>query len=208
MTKDPALLIVDDDPVFSRFIGQLVQSLAAELPCRVEYADSAETALERISHGWFDLALVDYHLPAGNGLDLLEQIKHLSPPQQPAVIMLTGSGSAAVAVEAMKRGARDYLQKNEVDVPSLMRALQSALSQKRLAEQVAAYNEQMKADLEMAHRLQESLLPQSYPCFPPHVRAQGFGVAVLPPLFLDHATGRGFFQRAGFVRHRGWCAHL
>lgn len=197
MTKDPALLIVDDDPVFSRFIGQLVQSLAAELPCRVEYADSAEAALERISHGWFDLALVDYHLPAGNGLDLLEQVKHLSPPQQPAVIMLTGSGSAAVAVEAMKRGARDYLQKSEVDVPSLMRALQSALSQKRLAEQVAAYNEQMKADLEMAHRLQESLLPQSYPCFPPASAPRDSALQFCHRYFWTTQLGGDFFSVQG-----------
>jgi sigma-B regulation protein RsbU (phosphoserine phosphatase) len=66
----------------------------------------------------------------------------------------------------MKRGARDYLEKDEVETASLLRALQNALAQKRLAEQVAAYNEQIRADLQMAHRLQESLLPQSYPSFP------------------------------------------
>ena len=47
-----------------------------------------------------------------------------------------------------------------------MRALKNALAQKRLAEQVAAYNAQTHADLDMARSLQQSLLPDAYPCFP------------------------------------------
>ena len=164
--KTISLLVVDDDPVFSMFVRQMVLSLGDELPCRVSCADSAESALAEIRREQFDLALLDYHLPAGSGLDLLGQIRSLPPGQQPAVIMLTGSGNEAVAVEAMKRGAKDYLQKNNVDVPSLMRAIQSALAQKRLADQVAAYDAQMKSDLDMARKLQEALLPQNYPCFP------------------------------------------
>jgi sigma-B regulation protein RsbU (phosphoserine phosphatase) len=164
--KPTSLLVVDDDPVFTLFVRQLVLSLAGELPCHVTCADSGEAGLAEIRRDRFDLALVDYHLPGISGLDLLVAAGGLPLDQQPAVIMLTGSGNEAVAVEAMKRGAKDYLQKSALDMPSLMRALQSALAQKRLAEQVAAYNAQIKADLEMAHKLQESLLPQSYPVFP------------------------------------------
>ena len=119
--KITSLLVVDDDPVFTRFVCQLVQALADELPCQVTCADSAEAAEEAIRHGQFDLALVDFHLPRASGLDLLAKISSLPPGHQPAVVMLTGSGNESVAVEAMKRGAKDYLQKNEVDVASLMR---------------------------------------------------------------------------------------
>ena len=167
MNSQPlSLLIVDDDPVFSLFVQQLVISLGDELPCRVDSVSSAEAGWKEIQASRFDLALVDYHLPVGSGLDLLEQIRALPLEQQPAVIMLTGSGNEAVAVEAMKRGAKDYLQKNDIEVPSLMRAIQSALAQKRLAEQVAAYHAQIQADLDLARKLQQSLLPQSYPSFP------------------------------------------
>jgi sigma-B regulation protein RsbU (phosphoserine phosphatase) len=192
--KITSLLIVDDDPVFSLFVNQMVQSLVEELPCRVNCVASSEAAEAEIRRSRFDLALVDYHLPGMSGLDLLAKIRGLPLEQQPAVIMLTGSGNESVAVEAMKRGAKDYLKKDDVDVPSLMRALQSALAQKRLAEQVAAYNAQMKADLEMAHKLQESLLPQRYPSFPPAAAAENSALRFEHRYFWTSQLGGDFFS--------------
>jgi len=110
--------------------------------------------------------LLDYHLPGADGLQVLEQIRELPEGRRPAVIMLTGSGNETVAVEAMKRGARDYLPKNGLDLAPLLRALRSALAQKQLADQVAGHNAQTRSDLEMARQFQQSLLPDSYPCFP------------------------------------------
>lgn len=192
--KITSLLVVDDDPVFSLFVRQLVLSLAAELPCRVECAASAEAALEQISCSRFDLALLDYHLPGVSGLDLLAKIRSLPPEQQPAVVMLTGSGNEAVAVEAMKRGAKDYLKKGDLDEPSLMRALQSALTQKRLADRVAAYDAQVKADLAMAQKLQESLLPQRYPVFPGTATPENSALRFCHRYFWTAQLGGDFFS--------------
>jgi len=189
-----SLLVVDDDPVFTRYVCQLVQALAAELPCTVTCADSAEAAEEKMRPCQFDLALVDYHLPRASGLDLLAKIRSLPLGQQPAVVMLTGSGNESVAVEAMKRGAKDYLKKDDVDVPSLMRALQNALAQKHLAEQVAAYNAQIKADLELAHKLQESLLPHRYPCFPQTARPEDSALRFHHRYFWTSQLGGDFFN--------------
>ena len=161
-----SLLIVDDDPVFARYLQQLVRVLGQEWPCAPTCVDTAEKALDEIRSGRYDLALLDYNLPGADGLSLLASIQELSAARQPAVIMLTASGSEAIAVEAMKRGAKDYLPKASLDLPPLMRAVKSALAQKRLAEQVDACNAQIKVDLEMARCLQQSLLPDAYPCFP------------------------------------------
>jgi serine phosphatase RsbU (regulator of sigma subunit) len=160
------VLIVDDDPVFALFVQQLVESLGNELPCAPACVDSAEKALEEINRTPYELLLCDYNLPGVSGLELLAQIQRIAPDHQPAVIMLTASGNEAVAVEAMKRGAKDYLPKQDLGLPPLLRALKSALAQKRLAEQVARFNAQMQADLDMARKLQQSLLPDQYPCFP------------------------------------------
>ncbi|HOX58153.1 MAG TPA: fused response regulator/phosphatase [Candidatus Paceibacterota bacterium] len=161
-----SLLIVDDDPVSAQFVRQLVLSLGGEFPCMPQWAESAEAALGELGQRAYELMLLDYNLPGANGLQLLAQIRDLPAERQPAVIMLTGSGSERVAVEAMKRGARDYLPKEGLDAALLLRALRSALAQKQLADQVARYHAQTRADLEMARHLQQSLLPDSYPCFP------------------------------------------
>ena len=160
------LLIVDDDPVFARFVRQLVESLGDAVPCEPHWADTAEKALAELGQNAYEVLLLDYNLPDADGLSLLGRIGQLPAAQQPAVIMLTASGNEAIAVEAMKRGARDYLTKADLAVLPLTRAIQSALAQKRLADQVAAYNHQRQDDLAMARQLQQSLLPTVYPGFP------------------------------------------
>ncbi|MEY4386342.1 MAG: Phosphoserine phosphatase RsbP [Verrucomicrobiota bacterium] len=157
--------MVDDDPVFAAFVEQLVLSLGAEFPCTLQWVDSAERGLEELGRASYDLVLLDYHLPGADGLHVLAQIRELPTAQQPAVIMLTGSGNESVAVEAMKRGAKDYLCKAGLEVAPLLRVLNSALTQKQLEDQVASYNTQMRADLELARRLQQSLLPVRFPVF-------------------------------------------
>jgi sigma-B regulation protein RsbU (phosphoserine phosphatase) len=167
MNNQPiSLLIVDDDPVFALFLQQLVASLGNDFPCVAQWVDTAEMAMAELERNAWQLVLLDYHLPGADGLQVLARIGSLPPERQPAVIMLTGSGNEAVAVEAMKRGAKDYLCKAGLDQAPLTRALHSALAQKRLADQVAAYNEQRRADLEMARHLQQSLLPDQFPTFP------------------------------------------
>jgi sigma-B regulation protein RsbU (phosphoserine phosphatase) len=161
-----ALLIVDDDPVFARYVQQLLLSLRGEVPCAAQWVDTSSRALAELRRSDYALVLLDYNLPDTDGLKLLAQIREFPADHQPAVIMLTASGNEAVAVEAMKRGARDYLTKAELDVLPLTRAIQSALAQKRLADQVAAYHLQMQEDLAMARQLQQSLLPAAFARFP------------------------------------------
>jgi sigma-B regulation protein RsbU (phosphoserine phosphatase) len=160
------LLIVDDDPVFALVVKQIVASLGPDLACAPTWVDTAEKGLIELGRDNYDVVLLDYHLPGADGLHVLAQIQQLPAERQPAVIMLTASGNEAVAVEAMKRGARDYLAKADVAVAPLTRAIHNALAQKRLADQVARYSAEMQADLDLARQLQQSLLPQNYPAFP------------------------------------------
>ncbi|HEX9047661.1 MAG TPA: fused response regulator/phosphatase [Verrucomicrobiae bacterium] len=191
--KPTSLLVVDDDPVFTLFLRQLVLSLGKDIPCAIESAPSAEAALALIPRHRFDLALVDYHLPGLSGLELLVQIRRLPPEQQPAVVMLTGSGNESVAVEAMKRGAKDYLKKSDLDEASLMRALQSALTQKRLSDRLAVYDTQIRADMLMAAKLQESLLPLRYPTFPSTAAPENSALRFCHRYFWTAQLGGDFF---------------
>lgn len=160
------LLLVDDNPMDAALAQCLLRTLDKELPVVTRWVDSAEKAMEEIRRQPYDLLLLDYQLPGASGLDVLAELHKLPRARQPAVIMLTASGSEKVAVEAMKGGAKDYLRKDELAAAPLTRALISALSQKRLQDQLERYVAQTQADLRMARQLQHALLPRHFPTFP------------------------------------------
>lgn len=160
------LLLVDDNPMDAALARRLLQTLGKELPVDTCWVDSAEKALVELQKNQYDLLLLDYQLPGASGLDVLTELHKLPHLRQPAVIMLTASGSEKVAVEAMKSGAKDYIRKDELAAAPLTRAVMSALSQKRLQDQVEHYVEETQADLRMARQLQHALLPQRFPAFP------------------------------------------
>lgn len=101
-----SVLLVDDDADF-RTLSRLRLTRHG---FAVETATSGEEALARIAGGAaVDLVLLDYRLP---GVDGLETLRRLSDPDGPSVVIATGEGSEAVAVEALRAGAVDYLPKD------------------------------------------------------------------------------------------------
>jgi two-component system response regulator FlrC len=104
MNRRP-ILIVEDEPA----LGEILQTGLSQNGYAVHLAESAEKALNLFSQGSFDLVISDIRLPSMDGLQLLDHIK--SRTTSPPVILMTGFGSVHNAVEAMKRGAYDYLLK-------------------------------------------------------------------------------------------------
>jgi len=202
MNPAPApLLVVEDSPVYAEILQRLLPTLGTDLPFTSHWVDTAEKAIEEIAKTDYTLVLLDYKLPGADGLTVLTHIRSLPFARQPAVIVLTGMGSEAVAVEAMKCGAKDYLPKDNLDAPSLVRAITSALERKRLEEQVARYTEelrekntQMETDLNLAREIQLAFLPHQYPTFPRDA------IAPESALHFDHryqptsAVGGDFFN--------------
>jgi sigma-B regulation protein RsbU (phosphoserine phosphatase) len=174
MSAEPIpLLIVEDSPVYAEILERLLPTLGAELQFKATWVETGEKALEEVDQHAYQLVLLDYKLPGLDGLAVLASIRSLPQDKQPAVIMLTGMGREEVAVQAMKGGAKDYLPKDSLDVPSLLRAITSALERKRLerqllssTEELRIKNQEMRADLDMAREIQEAFLPQQYPPFP------------------------------------------
>lgn len=167
------VLIVDDDPTTAAMLRGLLRNLGEGLMCVPTWVGTGAAAREEFKRGVHQLVLLDYLLPDEDGLSLLAVLGQLPERQRPVVIMLTGAGSEQVAVEAMKLGAKDYMVKTALNLPSLRRAIAGALERRRLEERLAEstaqlqrQHAQMEADLKMAREVQQALLPQSYPSFP------------------------------------------
>jgi two-component system response regulator AtoC len=119
------ILLVEDEDTLRAYLLDRLRSEGA-------VADAAETgarAMDFVRSGQsFDVVLLDYKLPDACGLDILPRIKRLSP--ETGVIMMTGSSSVQVAVQAMKLGASDYATK-PVDTDALFNMILAAAGRDR-----------------------------------------------------------------------------
>ena len=105
MESKKKILIVDDE----KNIRIVLSVCLEEENYSVKAVENGADALKTIAEESFSLILLDMKLPDIDGLVVLERIVELNPAQR--VIMITAHGSIETAVEAMKRGAVDYLQK-------------------------------------------------------------------------------------------------
>lgn len=99
------LLVVDDD----QSIRRLCMTIGSTLGFQCTEAESTEATLARLQSEAPDLVLTDLKLPVSSGVELLRQVKTLLPRTEVAI--MTGHGSIESAVDAMKLGAYDYIEK-------------------------------------------------------------------------------------------------
>ncbi len=99
-------LIVDDEETYARSLKRLL----AKRDISVDHAATCAEALARARKRPYDLVLLDFLLPDGSGLDLIPPLRALAPA--PQVLMMTAFGTIENAVEAMRRGAFDYVTKS------------------------------------------------------------------------------------------------
>jgi two-component system response regulator HydG len=99
------VLVIDDDKVMRDACYQILSRLDFE----VDLASDGRRGLSLIEKGSYDLILLDLVMPDQNGIEVLKQIKPLDPAVQ--VIIITGHGTIAAAVETIKLGAFDFLPK-------------------------------------------------------------------------------------------------
>ncbi|WP_257386693.1 response regulator transcription factor [Tahibacter caeni] len=116
MQQTGTLLLIDDDEVFTRVLSRALSSRGFTVA--VAHDAAGALTLTRREHPRY--AVLDLKLGADNGLSLIPQLLAVAP--QLRILLLTGYASIATAVEAIKRGAHDYLAK-PVDADAIVRAL-------------------------------------------------------------------------------------
>jgi len=124
------LLVVEDDAPVRSFVADALRMVGH----RVEEAADGEAAVRRVRDQDFDVVITDLRMPGSSGLDLLREVRGL--PDPPEVVVLTAHGSVTTAVEAIKAGAFDFLEKPVPGPETLRIVVERALERRRLARDV------------------------------------------------------------------------
>ncbi|MDZ4678585.1 MAG: ATP-binding protein [Oligoflexia bacterium] len=123
-SKNVRVFLLDDDEDDYIMIRDLLNEIK-ELQCSLEWESSYDKALKIMEKQIHDIYLLDFRLGAHSGLDVLDEA-HNQNWMRP-IIILTGFGDHNIDVEAMKRGASDYLVKSEITVPLLERSIRYSI---------------------------------------------------------------------------------
>jgi two-component system response regulator AtoC len=182
------ILIVDDEENARRFIHDFLSSRGYEV---IEAAKLAE-AREYVRRGSADIIVLDVQLDDGYGPSLLEETAHL--PMRPPIIIITAHGDIEMAVDAMKNGAHDFLQK-PIQLVQLEKSIQRAqeiVSMRRELAHIRQTQHQQTDFLVGKTQAMQTLLQQSQ-------RAAEKSVSVL----ITGETGTGKDVLANEIRAMG-----
>lgn len=138
MNEERRILIVEDDHAHAEMVMEFLR-LSGYM--HMDWAGNIHSLWTYLDQSSYDIVLLDYRLPDGTGLDVLEQMQ--AQGYQVPVVMVTGQGNERVAVQAIQRGAADYLLKSGdylITLPSLIhktiQAHQLQLSIEKSSDQV------------------------------------------------------------------------
>lgn len=120
MNAEKKLLLIDDDPAIAGVIQVLVSGFRRG-PFLLDHAADYDSGLQKLLSGAYALCLLDYHLGSRDGLELLREAKagHCQTP----VIVLTGSSREETDLAAMDSGAADFMDKSDLSLHGLERAI-------------------------------------------------------------------------------------
>ena len=147
----PMLLIVDDEKTQREGLRA-----ALEDDFDIYLADSAEAAMEMLERETFAVLLTDFRMPKDDGMKLIARAKSL--PRPPVCILMTAYGSEETAVEAIKRGADDYIPKGKLNIDELEFRIRRAMRQQKLETENVTLRQQLDKQFGL-----ENIIGQSPP---------------------------------------------
>ena len=143
------ILVVDDEKEIREFLSRALTRIAG---FHVEVAENGEEALKKIEEDRLDLILTDLKMPKKDGLVLITEIAKTKP--EILTILMTGHGTIDSALEAMKRGASDYLLK-PINLDELVLRIQKVLDEKQRFLSLREYIAQLERANQELKRVDE-----------------------------------------------------
>ncbi|WP_104545530.1 PAS domain S-box protein [Chroococcidiopsis sp. TS-821] len=148
MEETLKILIVDDDEVDRMAVRRALR--AAGVPNELLEVSNCAEAIATLQTQEFDCVFLDYFLPDGNGLNLVQQLRALDITVP--LVVLTAQGDEQIAVQLIKAGAHDYLAKANISPENLAQVLRQTIRVHR-AEQAAALANERLRESEERYRL-------------------------------------------------------
>ena len=149
MTPPRTIHVIDDEPIIHDILSQI---LAAE-GYEVEISASGEDALKKYESRNFDLVLLDLMMPGMSGLEVLRALRKIQP--QAVIIIITAYASVESAIEAMKIGAFDYVQK-PFKHEELLLTISRALDHKSLRDENVRLRSELQRKFSFANIISRS----------------------------------------------------
>jgi signal transduction histidine kinase len=136
------VLLVEDDEDDYVLTRDILEEISTQ-KFRIDWTPTVKQALKQARNGGYDLCLLDYRLGDRNGIEVLDELKSLgfSAP----ILMLTGHGDRRIDLEAMRRGAADYLEKDRLSPELMERSVRYALERTRTLEALRGSEQRLRA---------------------------------------------------------------
>jgi len=139
------ILLVEDNPGDAKLVkhhlaqGSL-RTHASEI--ELEHLRDMESALDTLADSEFDLILLDLGLPGSSGLETLDAVRDVAA--EIPIVVLTGLDDTETSLDAIHRGAQDYLPKDDLDSDTLMRSLRYAIEREKQEQELRRRTEQLE----------------------------------------------------------------
>ncbi|MCK5483537.1 MAG: response regulator, partial [Gemmatimonadetes bacterium] len=133
--EQPVIVVVDDEDLIRTWLGEKLRAAGYAVETAATGAEGRRLVLSADPA----LMLLDLRLPDGDGIRLLQEFREID--RDLIVIIVTAYGEIETAVESVKSGAYDFVEK-PVDFDTLLLTIEKALETRRLRRQVAAFREQ------------------------------------------------------------------
>ena len=131
-TSPLRLLLVEDNPGDARLLQEILREVESP-PIDLALVERMEEAEKALGNGTFDAILLDLSLPDTQGMDTVTRALEAAPSVP--IVVLTGLDDEVAALEALRRGAQDYLRKGEVSALAMVRILRYAIERKGTQEE-------------------------------------------------------------------------
>lgn len=147
------ILLIADDHGDGGIVYTLLMQMVQTVPFVITTLQQIDVALNQLNQPSYDLVLLDFSLPACEGIQTFKQI-HTQAPDLP-IIILSSFEDTASAIEAVRQGAQDYLVKGQIDSRLLVRSIRYAIERQRLrlTPQTEHWQHQQERELSLLEQL-------------------------------------------------------